>query len=295
MKKLLRESIFSETSRPLQKLLKQLCLRLPRNSSVYLVGGLVRDTLLGVAGGKDIDLMVDLCSTEMILEILLLLKKSNHLRSFQKVGKSFPVFKIKIFEFDEDIDLALARTEVSTGLGHSDFEVNAERISAKKDGERRDFTVNALFIKFFLTDNQNLDLELMDYFNGVEDLKDRKIKAVGDPLLRMQEDPLRILRAYRFCNQKNFTMDRRLFEVIKKHSSKLLPSISLDRIQSEVIKTIQSNPKKAIQSYLECDILSICYPSLINYLPRETPNFFSTSKLESEKQVFLYYFALGWN
>ena len=112
------------------------------------------------------------------------------------------MFKIKIFEFDEDIDLALARTEVSTGLGHSDFEVNAERISAKKDGERRDFTVNALFIKFFLTDNQNLDLELMDYFNGVEDLKDRKIKAVGDPLLRMQEDPLRILRAYRFCNQK---------------------------------------------------------------------------------------------
>ena len=286
MKKLLRELIFSETSRPLQKLLKQLCLRLPRNSSVYLVGGLVRDTLLGVAGGKDIDLMVDLCSTEMILEILIVLKKSNHLRSFQKVGKSFPVFKIKIFEFDEDIDLALARTEVSTGLGHSDFEVNAERISAKKDGERRDFTVNALFIKFFLTDNQNLDLELMDYFNGVEDLKDRKIKAVGDPFLRMQEDPLRILRAYRFCNQKNFTMDRRLFEVIKKHSSKLLPSISLDRIQSEVIKTIQSNPRKAIQSYLECDILSICYPSLINYLPRETPNFFSTSKLESEKQVF---------
>ena len=90
-------------------------------------------------------------------------------------------------------------------------------------------------------------------------------------------------------------MDRRLFEVIKKHSSKLLPSISLDRIQSEVIKTIQSNPRKAIQSYLECDILSICYPSLINYLPRETPIFFSTSKLESEKQVFLYYFALGWN
>ena len=60
MEKLLQNSIFSETSQPLKILLKQICLKLPCESSVYLVGGLVRDILLGVTGGKDIDLMVDL-------------------------------------------------------------------------------------------------------------------------------------------------------------------------------------------------------------------------------------------
>ena len=104
MEKLLRNSIFSENSRPLKKFLEQLCIKLPFDSNVYLVGGLVRDILLGITGGKDIDLMVDLCGTETVKDILVALKKSKHLRSFQKVGKSFPVFKIRISQFDEDID-----------------------------------------------------------------------------------------------------------------------------------------------------------------------------------------------
>ncbi len=285
MEKLLRNSIFSVNSGPLRKLLEQLCIKLPSGSNVYMVGGLVRDTLLGVTGGKDIDLMVDLCSKEAIINILIALKKANHIRSFQKVGKSFPVFKVRISQFEEDIDLALARTEVSTGPGHKDFEINAERISARQDGERRDFTVNALFIKFYLSDN-NLEFKLIDYFNGLEDLKDLKIRAVGDPLLRIQEDPLRILRAYRFCNQKNFIMDRKLFTVIQNHAANLIPTISPDRIQAEVIKTIQANPRKAIQAYLECDILNICFPQLSCFLPQQTPNFFSTYKLKSDRQVF---------
>ena len=130
MEKLLRNTLFSETKRPLRQFLKQLCLKLPKESSVYMVGGLVRDILLNATEGKDIDLMVDLCSAEDIITILVSLKKLNYLQSFQKVGKSFPVFKIKIYQFDEDIDLALARTEVSTGPGHTDFEIDAERISA---------------------------------------------------------------------------------------------------------------------------------------------------------------------
>ena len=286
MEKLLRNTLFSETKRPLRQFLKQLCLKLPKESSVYMVGGLVRDILLNITEGKDIDLMVDLCSAEDIINILIALKKSNYLQSFQKVGKSFPVFKIKIYQFDEDIDLALARTEVSTGPGHTDFEIDAERISARQDGERRDFTVNALFIKFFTSDKHILDFELIDYFNGLEDLKNRKIRAVGDSLLRMKEDPLRILRAYRFCNQKNFTIDRRLFEVIRNNASKLLPSISFDRVQAEVIKTVQANPRKAIQDYLECDILNICFPELSCFFPQQTPNFFPTNKLKSDKQAF---------
>ena len=174
---------------------------LPYDSSVYLVGGLVRDILLGITGGKDIDLMVDLCGTEKIKDILVALKKSKNLRSFQKVGKSFPVFKIRISQFDEDIDLALARTEISTGPGHKDFEIDAEGISAREDGERRDFTVNALFIKFFLSSKHSLEFKLIDYFDGLKDIKDRKIRRRRSTF-KDAEDPLRILRAYRFCNQK---------------------------------------------------------------------------------------------
>ncbi len=286
MEKLFRSTLFSESRRPLRKFLMRLDSQLPNGSSVYMVGGLVRDILLNSTEGKDIDLMVDLCSASKIIDILAALKKSNHLQSFQQVGKSFPVFKIKIYEFDEAIDLALARKEVSTGPGHRDFEIDAEEVSARQDGERRDFTVNALFIRFFTSNKNILDFELIDYFNGLEDLKNRKIRAVGNPLLRIQEDPLRILRAYRFCNQKNFTIDRRLFEVIRNNASELIPNLSFDRVQSEIIKTIQANPRKAIRDYLECDILNICFPKLACFFPQQTPNFFPNYKLESEKRVF---------
>ena len=78
MEKLLRNSIFSENSRPLKKFLEQLCIKLPYDSSVYLVGGLVRDILLGITGGKDIDLMVDLCGFE---------KNKRYFSSIEKIEK----------------------------------------------------------------------------------------------------------------------------------------------------------------------------------------------------------------
>ncbi len=68
----------------------------------------------------------------------------------------------------------------------------------------------------------------------------------------MQEVKWRIYSENRFCNPKKFTTDRKLFTSIQNNAANLIPTISLDRIQAEVIKRIQVNPRKAIQGYLEC-------------------------------------------
>lgn len=286
MKKLLGDWIRSENRSALRTFLLAIQEELPPEASVYMVGGLVRDLLLGVNSSKDIDLMIDLCGINDLEKVLQRLQRSKFIKSFQCVGKSFPVFKIRIGDLDQELDLALARVEQSTGPGHRDFHLNAENISARQDGERRDFTINALFVRFNKSSNNELNFELIDYFGGLADLQSQKIRAVGDPQLRIIEDPLRILRAFRFSHQKNFRIDQNLWEVIRNQSSDLLPHLSPDRIQSEVIKTIVANPLGAIKSYLECDILEICFPDLKCHLPKQTPQYFPVKALPTNLIVF---------
>lgn len=286
MEDLLREWILSEKRAPLRTFLIAIQRELPSEANVFMVGGLVRDILLGIPEAKDIDLMVDLCGVYDLQKVLQTLHKSKFIKRFQCVGKSFPVYKLRIKGFEQEIDLALARVEKSTGPGHKDFYFNAENISAKQDGERRDFTINALFVRFTNSIQGQLEFKLIDYFGGLEDLKIRRIKAVGDPKLRILEDPLRILRAFRFSHQRRFSIERNLWEIIKLQAIHLIPHLSPDRIQAEVIKTIAANPRKAIQNYLELDLLEICFPNLKSYLPQQTPQFFPLTSLPSNIIVF---------
>lgn len=286
MEELLEKWILSDKRSSLRSFLIAIQRELPSKANIFMVGGLVRDILLEVPESKDIDLMVDRCGVDDLQKILQKLQDSKSIKKFQCVGKSFPVWKLRIKGFDEEIDLALARVEKSTGPGHKDFYFNAENISAKQDGERRDFTINAIFVRFTISIQDQLEFELIDYFGGLEDLQIGKIKAVGDPKLRILEDPLRILRALRFSHQRRFSIDRNLWEVIKSQSAHLIPHLSPDRIQVEVIKTIAANPRKAVQNYLECGLLEICFPNLRQYLPQQTPKFFPVNSLPSNIIVF---------
>lgn len=139
---------------------------------VYLVGGAVRDRLLGRAGGDKDHVVVGATPEQMAA------------RGFRAVGKDFPVF----LHPDTQEEYALARTERKSGRGYRGFEVHAAPdVTLEEDLARRDFTINAIA--------QGADGALIDPFGGVADLEARVLRHVGEAFV---EDPVRILRAARF-------------------------------------------------------------------------------------------------
>ena len=142
------------------------------DAKVYLVGGAVRDALLGLPAG-DHDYVVVGASTQQMLDA-----------GFKQVGRDFPVF----LHPRSGEEYALARTERKSGRGHRGFVVDADpSVTLEQDLQRRDFTINAIA--------RDADGRLVDSCGGVDDLQRRVLRHVGPAFA---EDPLRILRAARF-------------------------------------------------------------------------------------------------
>ena len=145
---------------------------LPDSVRVYLVGGAVRDALLGLPPG-DRDFVVVGASVPDMLAA-----------GFRQVGRDFPVF----LHPDTGEEHALARTERKSGRGYTGFVVHADpSVTLEDDLRRRDFTINAIA--------RAEDGTLVDPFGGMRDLEARVLRHVGDAFV---EDPLRVLRAARF-------------------------------------------------------------------------------------------------
>ena len=261
----------------------------PVESSLYLVGGLVRDVLLNLdTSDKDYDLMVEQSTEENLAKSLATLKSNGRIRTFFKVGKSFPVYKIQLLDRTIEMDLALARKERSTGIGHSQFEVESSGITAFEDARRRDFTVNALFVRFF-PKQDGIGWNLIDSFEGQSDLKKRTLRAVGNAKDRMSEDPLRILRAIRFVHQKGFRLEDSLKKVILSRGGEWIPTVSPDRIQEEFLKTMVVDLWTAYENYLHLNLLDAAFPKLKPFLPDKAELIPENSSLKenlSEDLVF---------
>ena len=138
----------------------------------YLVGGAVRDRLLGLEGGDRDHVVVGETAASMLAA------------GFKQVGRDFPVF----LHPDTGEEYALARTERKSARGHTGFVVHAEpSVTLEQDLARRDFTINAIA--------QDESGALVDPFDGARDLEARVLRHVGPAFV---EDPLRVLRAARF-------------------------------------------------------------------------------------------------
>lgn len=138
----------------------------------YLVGGAVRDRLLGIEGGDRDYVVVGATPEQMVA------------RGFRPVGKDFPVF----LHPETQEEYALARTERKSGRGYRGFVVHAApEVTLEQDLARRDFTVNAIA--------EDESGTLVDPFNGVRDIEDRVLRHVSEAFV---EDPVRVLRAARF-------------------------------------------------------------------------------------------------
>ena len=151
---------------------------------VYLVGGAVRDQLLG-RPIKDKDFVVVGATVAEMLKA-----------GFQQVGADFPVFLHPVSREE----YALARTERKQGLGYQGFSIHASTdVSLKDDLQRRDLTVNAMAIEVTsLTDDTPISGEVIDYYGGLADMENKTLRHVSSAF---SEDPLRVLRTARFYSR----------------------------------------------------------------------------------------------
>lgn len=183
-------------------------------SPVYLVGGSVRDALLGLSP-HDYDFTTPLEPDEIERRV-----RDQGLRPYL-TGKRFGTVGFKVG--GELVEVTTFRTETyHEGSRKPDVEF-VDDITA--DLSRRDFTVNAIALRE--------DGRIVDPFHGLEDLENRIIRTVGKPYLRFNEDPLRLLRAARFSAQLGFAVEADTKTQMRKKASKIL-SVSRERWMHEL-------------------------------------------------------------
>lgn len=192
-----------------------------QGGEVFFVGGCVRDFILGKTP-KDIDMVVRNLEYEKLVNIL------NFCGKVDVVGESFGVIKFKEFETDFEIEFALPRVDSKdlNATGHKAIIAQSNPfLTIEDDLFRRDFTINSIAL--------NSDLNYIDPYDGISDLKKGKIKATNKDAF--QDDPLRMLRALQFASRFQFNIEQETFEMIKQQANSI-KEITAERILMEFEK-----------------------------------------------------------
>lgn len=213
---------------------------------LYLVGGAVRDELLGIKNHDE-----DYSVTGISFEEFKKLFPMAYVR-----GKDFPVFSIDNKEF------AIARKERKIGIGHKDFDVETDKeITIEQDLERRDITINAI-AKEVLTG------KIIDPFGGIEDLKSKKIRAVSS---HFEEDPLRVYRVARFASQFDFKVEENTIKMMTSLKSELT-SLSVERVYNEFSKALLTEKPSIFFDVLkQANVLDVHFKEIYDLIGAEQP------------------------
>ncbi len=211
------------------------------NVKTYLVGGAVRDALLGLPPG-DRDFVVVGASVQQMLDA-----------GYRQVGRDFPVF----LHPDTGEEHALARTERKSGRGYTGFVVHADpSVTLEDDLRRRDFTINAIA--------RAQDGTLVDPFGGARDIEARVLRHVGDAFV---EDPLRVLRAARFMARfapLGFTVAPETLALMRQMvASGELAELVPERVWQELAKALRAAaPGAFLRTLREADALRAVLPEV---------------------------------
>ena len=236
-----------------------------KGHSTYLVGGCVRDLLLGIHP-KDFDVVT-----------------SAHPRQIRRIipnsyviGKRFCLVLVKRGQ---------DQFEVST-FRNSNASIYDSRPGKQKrvfkdnlfgtpieDAHRRDFTINSLFYDPF-------EKKIIDYCDGLKDIQARVIRMIGDPYERIPEDPIRILRSLRLSHKLQFSIDPLLRKAIS-HLSESISSSVLPRKREEMLKILRlQNPITTLQEIYDLEVMKYAWPRLHKIL-----------ETDSSKQIFWDHFS----
>ncbi|MNP89122.1 Multifunctional CCA protein [compost metagenome] len=203
----------------------------------YLVGGFVRDTLLGLSP-NDRDYVVIGESPESMLA-----------KGFTQVGGHFPVF----LHPETKEEYALARQEVSTGDGYGDFTYDWDGVTLEEDLSRRDLTINAMAI--------DTNGKVVDLFGGVTDLNAKLLRHTSPAF---SEDPLRVMRVARLSAVLGFSIATETMTLMKEMvRNGMLQALPGERIWKETEKALLSKePNRYFATLKECGALTVWFPEL---------------------------------
>ncbi len=228
----LKRTFQSKTDSPALHFAKKVFLVLVENSKeTFFVGGVVRDALLG-RSLTDFDLATKLLPSEVMqtfrAEAILF---DNSFARFGVVTAKVRGCTAEIATFRKD------------RYGASRYPTISFTEKPHTDSLRRDFTINALYFSLKTGD-------ILDFHQGLKDLEERKIRFIGDPKKRIQEDPLRIVRAVRFAiTLKDFTLDPATQRSIQKYFS-LLRTVSASRLKTEFAKINATRDRQRLEKII---------------------------------------------
>ena len=224
----------------LDKDVKFILKQLNKNGTGFLVGGAVRDKILNKDPG-DYDFATDIEYSE--------LKRIFADYNPKEMGAHFGILMIKVN--GKSYEIAKFRKE--TGVYNSRYPKEIKFVKTiEEDLSRRDFTINSLAY--------NEETGIVDLYGGKQDIKRKVIRFVGKPKLRIEEDALRILRAFRFISKLGFNLDKKTAEAICK-KRKFLTKISKERIFDELSKILMGNfAKKALIEMKKLRVLEMIIP-----------------------------------
>ncbi|MCE9525266.1 MAG: CCA tRNA nucleotidyltransferase [Planctomycetales bacterium] len=214
-------------------------------------GGCVRDQLLGKTP-KDYDVATD-AEPDRIREVF------GRKRTLA-IGAAFGVITVLGPKDTGPIEVATFRRDIGYSDGRRPDAV--EFTSAEEDAKRRDLTINGIFY-------DPISEQYHDYVGGQEDLKNRIIRAIGNPHERFAEDKLRMLRTIRFAATFHFALDSATFQAVQAHASDI-QTVSAERITAEMRRMlIHENRVVAVQMLRDSGLISVILPELKQFLCSE--------------------------
>lgn len=214
----------------------------------YLVGGCVRDLLVGIHP-KDFDIATSALPNQVRKKV----------PNAYVIGRRFKLVLVK--RGDQQFEVATFRRNITqeevNDLGDESVEGDNYFGTSEEDSQRRDFTCNAVFY-------DPVEHKLIDHCGGIKDIEDRVLRMIGEPKARLIEDPIRILRAIRLSHKLHFSIETTMRAAIAECSSELKKSV-LPRRREEWLKFLRlKEPHLAFMELFDLHILEQILPGLFN-------------------------------
>ena len=220
-----------------------------RGQSVYVVGGYVRDLLLGRKSPTDIDFVTESSGIELAQAVVKSINPETKVSVFKTYGTA-------MFRYENlELEFVGARKESYSADSRNP---QVEQGTLEDDQKRRDFTVNAMAISL----NKDNFGELIDPFNGMEDMEQKILRTPLEPVQTYSDDPLRMMRAIRFASTLGFSIEQKSLEAIEKEA-KRIEIITVERIMVEFNKIMLSEkPSVGLEIMKKTGLLDIVLPEL---------------------------------
>ena len=222
--------------------------------TAYLVGGGVRDLLMG-REPKDFDVGTSAKPNEV----------KRAFRNCFLIGRRFRLAHVRFGE--KVIETATFRQnsqtvgEIIEHAAEGPLEDNTFG-TPQTDAFRRDFTINGLFYDI-------KDFSVIDWVGGMKDIEKKVIRAIGDPEIRFQEDPVRMMRAVKFSARLGFTIEKKTFAAMKKYHGCIL-NAAVPRVCEEVFRLFPyGHSEEAFRLMYECGMLGDLLPTLAKFIDQD--------------------------